>query len=270
MAHQSSNPRPPRPRGTNPLTTLRTPTHSAPTKLTSFPPAPQAGRIFLEWAQLPLTYPEFLAKQAIHQRALFPSTKPLPGVPALLHTLHSGTSPAVHMALATSSQRNNFEYKTSHLGQLFGVFADERRVLGDDPRIPHGRGKPAPDIYLLALRTINEGVAREGKERPVAPEECLVFEDSVPGVEAGRRAGMRVVWCPHPELLAEYRGREGEVLAGRTGLREREEGGEGMEGREGQRVAGWPGEVDDGWAELLESLKEFPYERYGIKVVEKG
>lgn len=97
------------------------------------------------------------------------------------------------------------------------------------------------------------------------PEECLVFEDSVPGVEAGRRAGMRVVWCPHPELLGEYRGREGEVLAGRTGLRE----GDGEEGREGQRVAGAPGDIDDGWAELLESLEEFPYERYGIKVVEK-
>jgi hypothetical protein len=37
-------------------------------------------------------------------------------------------------------------------------------------------------------------------------------------VEAGRRAGMRVVWVPHPELAAEYRGREKEVLAGRIGL----------------------------------------------------
>lgn len=159
------------------------------------------------------------------------------------------------------------------------MFADERRVLGDDPRIPVGKGKPAPDIYLLALQTINEGIRREGREREVGPEECLVFEDSVPGVEAGRRAGMRVVWCPHPELLAEYRGREKEVLAGRTGLRAEEEDqrvvrevGEDVEGKErrsGQRVAGAPGEIDDGWAELLESLEGFPYERYGIQVVEK-
>ncbi|MBE3049202.1 HAD-IA family hydrolase, partial [Candidatus Bathyarchaeota archaeon] len=30
-------------------------------------------------------------------------------------------------------------------------------------------------------------------EKAVTPAECLVFEDSVTGVEAGRRAGMRVV-----------------------------------------------------------------------------
>lgn len=183
------------------------------------------------------------------------------------------------MALATSSQKNNFGYKTGHLGPLFGVFADERRVLGDDPRIPDGKGKPAPDIYLLALKTINDGIGREGREREVVPEECLVFEDSVPGVEAGRRAGMRVVWCPHPELLHEYAGREKEVLAGLSGLRRDgedqrvvgavEEDVEGKERRSGRRVAGAPGEMDDGWAELLESLEDFPYERYGIKVVEK-
>lgn len=209
----------------------------------------------------------------MHQRTHFPSTKPLPGVAELLHTLHDSTSPPVHMALATSSQRSNFEHKTGHLGPLFGVFADERRVLGDDARIPAGRGKPAPEIYLLALRTINEGIRREGRESEVRPEECLVFEDSVPGVEAGRRAGMRVVWCPHPELLEVYRGREREVLAGRSGLRDGVEelrsGGAGGEGGEGKRGAGAAGELDDGWAELLESLEGFPYERYGIPVVEK-
>ena len=217
----------------------------------------------------------------MHQRKLFPSTKSLPGVPELLQTLHDATSPAVHMALATSSQKNNFEYKTGHLGPLFSVFSAERRVLGDDPRIPEGKGKPAPDIYLLALKTINDGIRREGtgRESEITPEQCLVFEDSVPGVEAGRRAGMRVVWCPHPELLKEYKGREKEVLAGRTGLRKEredqqvvaavEEDVEGKERRSGQRVAGAPGEIDDGWAELLESLEGFPYGRYGIRVVEK-
>jgi beta-phosphoglucomutase-like phosphatase (HAD superfamily) len=42
-------------------------------------------------------------------------------------------------------------------------------------------GKPAPDGFLLAA-------ARLGVE----PRRCLVVEDSVPGVEAGRRAGTLV------------------------------------------------------------------------------
>jgi beta-phosphoglucomutase-like phosphatase (HAD superfamily) len=44
------------------------------------------------------------------------------------------------------------------------------------------KGKPAPDIFLRAAELI-------GKK----PEECVVIEDSVAGVEAGRAAGMQVI-----------------------------------------------------------------------------
>lgn len=44
------------------------------------------------------------------------------------------------------------------------------------------RGKPAPDLFLLAARTMG-----------FAPADCLVIEDSIPGVQAGRAAGMRVI-----------------------------------------------------------------------------
>jgi pseudouridine-5'-monophosphatase len=141
-------------------------------------------------------------------------------------------------------------------------------VLGDDPRIPKGRGKPAPDIYLLALETLNARRRLAGEKHDILPQECLVFEDSVPGVESGRRAGMQVVWCPHPELLKEYQGREEEVLAGLTGehkeaagqaeLGSATQGGEVLKGEK-------PGVVGDGWAVLLGSLEGFPYERFGIE-----
>ncbi|KAL9008463.1 MAG: hypothetical protein Q9173_006410 [Seirophora scorigena] len=226
-------------------------------------PGPEAGEIFHAWAQLPIPRAEYMRKNAELQRQHFPSAQPLPGVPELLATL---SARGVHLALATSSHAANFKLKVAHLQALFGHFPEEQRVLGDDPRIPPGRGKPAPDIYLLALETINQRLRKQGK-REVAREECLVFEDSVPGVEAGRRAGMRVVWCPHPELLKEYHGREKAVLAGIASaeggsqvqevMEEAAVGGEG-DGR------GWPGRRDDGWAELLRSLEAFPYARYGI------
>lgn len=62
---------------------------------------------------------------------------------------------------------------------------------------------------------------------------------------------MRVVWCPHPELLKICRGREREVLAGMaTGSWE----GNGNGGGE------------EGWAILVETLEDFDYGRFGIEV----
>ncbi len=175
------------------------------------------------------------------------------------------TARKTHIALATSSHTINFQSKTTHLGSLFAAFPLPNRVLGDDERIPPGRGKPAPDIYLLALETINADIRAQGVESEIRPEECLVFEDSVPGVEAGRRAGMRVVWCPHKELLKEYKGREKDVLAGRANAQQDGEVKDVLveAGAQG-RVTGQPGEVDDGWAELVLSLENFPWEKYGL------
>ncbi|KAK3292111.1 HAD-like domain-containing protein [Chaetomium fimeti] len=238
-------------------------------------PGPAANQLFHEWAQLPITQEEYIKQLYALQAQHFPTTQPLPGVPELLahlgrtrywdlpsqkktdNTTTTNTNPStptpqrVHIALATSSHAANFRLKTAHLSELFSVFPTARRVLGDDARIGRGRGKPLPDIFLLALQTINDSLP--AGERAIAPEECLVFEDSVPGVEAGRRAGMRVVWCPHPMLKKEVAGREGEVLAGRTG-------------EAGDVDLHQVGEVGDGWAEYMPTLLGFPYEKYGIVV----
>lgn len=50
-------------------------------------------------------------------------------------------------------------------------------------------GKPAPDLFLAAA-------AAEG----VPPATCLVIEDSLPGVQAARAAGMTCLgFCPHDD-----------------------------------------------------------------------
>ncbi len=53
------------------------------------------------------------------------------------------------------------------------------------------RGKPAPDMFLLAAERLG-----------VAPGRCIVFEDGLPGIEGARAAGMRVV-IVNPPLLVE-------------------------------------------------------------------
>lgn len=232
----------------------------------------QASKIFHDWAKLPITPEETAAKQSSLQAAYFPSCGPLPGVPALLSNLAAtqSTDQPCHIALATSSNSRNFKLKTDHLTDLFSVFPQVHRVLGDDPRIGKGRGKPLPDIYLLALETINEDLRSKGQTE-IKPEECLVFEDAVPGVEAGRRAGMQVVWCPHPGLLEAYKGREEEVLAGLTGAHKEDEKSEAE--KEADELQAWRvkgagkvGELGDGWAQLYHSLEDFPYAKYGIQL----
>lgn len=242
-------------------------------------PGPAAGKIFHEWAKLPITRDQFLDRQKELQAEAFKKCQPLPGAETLLRKLqkshtrsHGGSlSPGggnkkIRLALATSSHARNYEIKTVRMKEMFGIFPQRHIVVGDDHRIPKGRGKPLPDIYLLTLQLINETILSEGEgERPISPEECLVFEDSVPGVEAGRRAGMRVIWCPHPGLLEVYRGREEEVLAGSTGEHKEDD----LDHTEGIPIKGSPGsagELQDGWAELLTTLEHFDYQKYGIDV----
>lgn len=242
-------------------------------------PGPAAGKIFHQWAKLPISRDQFMARQAELQADLFRHCKPLPGVEDLLKKLRrshtktygGGLSPSrgnrnVKLAVATSSHGKNFEIKTARMKDMFAVFPQRHVIVGDDHRIPKGRGKPLPDIYLLALQTINETLELEGEgERPITPEECLVFEDSVPGVEAGRRAGMRVIWVPHPGLLGVYEEREEEVLAGLT-EEHKEDDLDHTEGIPLSGSPGYPGELADGWAERLSTLEHFHYSKYGIEI----
>jgi pseudouridine-5'-monophosphatase len=88
-----------------------------------------------------------------------------------------------------------------------------------------------------------------------------VFEDSTAGVEAGRKAGMHVVWVPHPQLLNVYRGSEKVVLAGATEqlkVPQEVDHLKVVETNSNSQIS------EDGWAEMLTTLQSFPYERFGL------
>ncbi|KAI1741752.1 HAD-like domain-containing protein [Xylaria scruposa] len=214
---------------------------------------------FHNWANLSVSREQFARELKEQMRLSFPDCEPLSGAEEILSKLSCarGESGAkIELALASSTKTPTYELKTSkpRNQQLLSFFQAGRRVLGDDPRVQKGRGKPAPDIYLAALQSINSSLdSTNFTEKPITPNECLVFEDSIAGVEAGRRAGMRVVWIPHPDLAVEYQSIQKDVLAGRTG---RFEIGDDWQ----------LGEIDDDWAESIPSLEHFDYKKYGILV----
>ncbi|KAG9250042.1 GS1-like protein, partial [Emericellopsis atlantica] len=215
------------------------------------------GDVFHNWAKLPISREQFARESAQNMRLHFTQSKPMPGAEKILSKLSRARSESsgamIELALASTTKSHSYNLKTSRpeTRQLLNFFPSDRQVLGDDPRVRQGRSKPAPDMYLVALESLNSAAAPG--ERVICPNECLVFEDSVIGVEAGRRAGMRVVWVPHPGLAAEYQPVQKDILAGRTGMIEI--------GDENQL-----GEIDDGWAESIPTLDHFDYEKYGITV----
>ena len=95
-----------------------------------------------------------------------------------------GFQKRVPMAVASNNQLANIQATLRSVG-LDHTF--DCIVSGDDV----ANGKPAPDIFLEAARRLN-----------VAPENCIVFEDSREGVEAAETAGMRVIRIDTEALTA--------------------------------------------------------------------
>ena len=119
----------------------------------------------------------------------------LPGTARLVAHL---AAHGVQLAIATGSERRNFARKTAHLQHVFVHFGD-RVVCGGEGGAGM-RGKPFPDVFLAAARLLGRAVGSgdvvEGDGEVVGEAEReerargLVFEDAIPGVIAGKRAGM--------------------------------------------------------------------------------
>lgn len=220
-------------------------------------PGSSEGSVFHDWAQLPVSRERFAQESRQLMRSHFANCVPLPGAKELLSHLSRSRSTAlgisIELAVAstTTTEAYNLKMTRPETKALLETFSSERRILGDDPRVPSGRKKPAPDLYIVALAAINS--TRPPGTHEIKPNECIAIEDSVAGVEAARRAGMRVIWVPHPFIIDQYDDESTEaVLAGRSGMFSL--------GDELQL-----GEVGDGWGERVRSLYELNCDKYGIQ-----
>ena len=112
-------------------------------------------------------------KEAFYREVLRETgIEPLPGVRDLLTELAANGVPT---CVGSSTSRLNIDtiMEVTGLRSLFADIAAAEDV---------SRGKPEPDVFLTAATKINR-----------SPEHCVVIEDAHVGIEAGKRAGMKVV-----------------------------------------------------------------------------
>jgi len=99
--------------------------------------------------------------------------EPVSGAPEALQAI---VSYGIPIAVASNSTRLELGAKLHRLG-FESLFSGRILSFEDVPR-----PKPWPDIYLAAARACS-----------AAPQDCVVVEDSLPGVRAGIAAGCRVL-----------------------------------------------------------------------------
>ncbi len=102
--------------------------------------------------------------------------KAMPGLGELLLEIQAR---GLRCALATSGERRYVQAVIRELS-LGGVF--DAVVVAEDV----ARGKPAPDVYLLAAQRLG-----------LLPAQCLVLEDAPNGVAAAKAAGMMCIAVPN-------------------------------------------------------------------------
>ena len=139
-----------------------------------------SARVLVDLLQLPMSAEEYLVERNKLLYPLYSQTKIMPGTVELIKHLASHNIP---QAIASSSSQHHFDLKTINHQSWLKLL--QNTTLGDDPEIK--QGKPAPDIFLLAAKRLN-----------APPESCLVFEDSVAGMQAAIAAGMSIVAIPDP------------------------------------------------------------------------
>ena len=107
----------------------------------------------------------------------------LEAMPGVRETVANLRAMNVPLAITSSAVKSSIEeiLDRLHLRDAFVLIVDGSEVT---------HGKPDPEAYLLTARKLG-----------VAPERCLVFEDSHVGVVAAKRAGMFCVAVRNPRAL---------------------------------------------------------------------
>ena len=102
----------------------------------------------------------------------------LPGVLDFIQLLKDNQ---IAIAVGSSSKNTPTILKAVGLDQTFDTIVDGNQVT---------HSKPDPEVFLKGAERLN-----------LAPEDCLVLEDAISGVEAARRGGMKCLGVGEADVL---------------------------------------------------------------------
>ncbi|MGW1455447.1 beta-phosphoglucomutase [Salegentibacter agarivorans] len=140
----------------------------------------------LEWGELELSKTEFKRQMALKNEnylsyvAKMDEDEILPGVQKVIDYLIENNVP---FALGSASKNARNILKKINLLEKFDAIVDGNDV---------SKAKPDPEVFLIAAGKIN-----------IKPENSIVFEDSVAGVQAANNANMMSIGIGEKEILAE-------------------------------------------------------------------
>lgn len=139
-------------------------------------------------------------KGVIHRKAIEDELPLFPGVVTFL----KATVRHYALGVVSMATRDEIEYVLNRAG-LLKLFA----VVGSTEDV--NVCKPAADCYLAAFKKLN-GQRQTNRQLPLLASECLVIEDSPPGIQSGRGAGMRTLGVTNTVNESELRAAGAEIV----------------------------------------------------------
>jgi beta-phosphoglucomutase len=141
-------------------------------------------RKIIEWTNAEVNDRQFQELQEQKNRwylDLISSLGPNDALPGAIDFLQQTHSKGILIALGSASKNAPMVLDKLGVTELFSAVIDGNNVLN---------GKPHPEVFLKGAEALG-----------LEPSECLVFEDSIAGVQAAKQGGMASVGIGNAETL---------------------------------------------------------------------
>ena len=138
----------------------------------------------MEWTGARISEEEFLALMELKNEWYLELVRKLSandGLPGAVEFLREAKAQGIGIALGSASKNAPLILDKMNVLPLFDAIIDGNNVVN---------GKPHPEVFLKGAEALG-----------LTPAECIVFEDSIAGVQAAKAGGMSCVGIGTPDIL---------------------------------------------------------------------